>query len=49
MSNELLLIVSLVLIYTCVVLFYRFLGKSGLYCWTVLATFAANAPEIRQS
>lgn len=42
MSNELLLIVSLVLIYTCVVLFYRFLGKSGLYCWTVLATIAAN-------
>ena len=22
--------------------FYRFLGKSGLYCWTVLATIAAN-------
>lgn len=42
MSNELLLILSLVLIYTCVVLFYRFLGKSGLYCWTVLATIAAN-------
>lgn len=42
MCNELLLIVSLVLIYTCVVLFYRFLGKSGLYCWTVLATIAAN-------
>lgn len=42
MNNELLLILSLVLIYTCVVLFYRFLGKSGLYCWTVLATIAAN-------
>lgn len=42
MNNELLLIVSLVLIYTCVVLFYRFLGKTGLYCWTVLATIAAN-------
>lgn len=42
MSNELLLIFSLVLTYACVVLFYRFLGKSGLYCWTVLATIAAN-------
>ena len=42
MSNELLLIISLLLIYTSVVLFYRFLGKSGLYCWTVLATIAAN-------
>lgn len=42
MCNELLLIFSLVLIYTCVVLFYRFLGSSGLYCWTVLATIAAN-------
>lgn len=42
MNNELLLILSLVLIYTCVVLFYRFLGRSGLYCWTVLATIAAN-------
>ena len=42
MRNEVLLILSLILIYTCVVLFYRFLGKSGLYCWTVLATIAAN-------
>ncbi|MCI8314493.1 MAG: queuosine precursor transporter [Lachnospiraceae bacterium] len=42
MRNEFLLILSLVFIYTCVVLFYRFLGKAGLYCWTVLATIAAN-------
>lgn len=42
MSNELLLILSVLLIYGSVVLFYRFLGKSGLYCWTVLATIAAN-------
>lgn len=42
MSNELLLILSVVFLYTCVVLFYRFRGKSGLYCWTVLATIAAN-------
>ncbi len=42
MNNEFLLIFSLVLNYTFVVLFYHFLGKSGLYCWTVLATIAAN-------
>lgn len=42
MSNELLLILSILFTYACVVLFYRFLGKSGLYCWTVLATIAAN-------
>lgn len=42
MSNELLLIISVIVIYSSVVLAYRFLGKSGLYCWTVLATIAAN-------
>ena len=42
MNNELLVIINLILTYTCVGLFYRFLGKSGLYCWTVLATIAAN-------
>ncbi len=42
MSNELLLILDVIVIYTCVVLFYRFLGKTGLYCFTVLATIAAN-------
>ncbi|MCM1184829.1 MAG: queuosine precursor transporter [Roseburia sp.] len=42
MSNELLLILSVIFLYACVVLFYRFLGRSGLYCWTVLATIAAN-------
>ncbi len=42
MRNEFLLIFAVIFIYSCVVLFYRFLGKSGLYCWTVLATIAAN-------
>lgn len=42
MPNELLLLIDLVFIYTAVVLFYRFLGKTGLYCWTVIATIAAN-------
>jgi len=42
MRNEILLMVSLVLIYSAVVLFYRYFGKAGLYAWTVLATIAAN-------
>lgn len=42
MSNELLLILDVIVIYTCVVLFFRFFGKTGLYCFTVLATIAAN-------
>ena len=42
MSNELLLLLSIIVIYSSVVLAYRFFGKSGLYCWTVLATIAAN-------
>ncbi len=42
MSNELMLIISIVMLYSSVVLAYRFLGKTGLYCWTVFATIAAN-------
>ena len=42
MRNEIILIVSLVCIYTAVVLLYRFLGKTGLFMWTVIATIAAN-------
>lgn len=40
--NELLLIGSIVVLYAGVVLAYRFFGKTGLYCWTVLATISAN-------
>lgn len=42
MNNEIILISSLILIYATVLLFYRFLGKSGLYAWTVIAIIAAN-------
>ena len=42
MSNELILIVSLVLIYGVVLLWYVFFGENGLLCWTVFATIAAN-------
>lgn len=42
MPNELLLLLSVALLYGGVLLFYRLLGKQGLYCWTVLATVSAN-------
>ena len=42
MSNELILILNLVFTYAMVLLAYRFFGKTGLYCWTVMATVAAN-------
>ena len=42
MRNEMLLIASLVVTYGMVLLWYFLLGKKGLYCWTVLATIAAN-------
>lgn len=42
MNNELILILSMILTYATVLLFYRFLGKSGLYAWTVIAIIAAN-------
>lgn len=42
MSNEILLILNLLFIYSSVLVFYRFLGKRGLTYWTVFATIAAN-------
>ena len=42
MSNEFLLIFALVVTFSVVVLFYYLFGKSGLYCFTVLATITAN-------
>lgn len=42
MRNEILLMVSLVVIYGGVLLMYRAFGNMGLYCSTVFATIAAN-------
>lgn len=42
MNNELLLIVSLIIIYAGVLAAYRFFGPAGLYCGTVFATITAN-------
>ncbi len=40
--NEILLLLSLPLIYGSVLTAYRFFGKTGLYAWTVFATITAN-------
>lgn len=42
MLNELLLIGSLIFIFSAVLLSYRFFGKTGLYCVSAIATVLAN-------
>ena len=42
MKNELLLILSVILIYGGVLLSYRLFGKSGLFAFTAIATVLAN-------
>lgn len=42
MSNELLLIVSLVVIYSMLILWFKLFGKNGVICFSVLATVLAN-------
>ena len=42
MNNELLLILSFIIIYGGTVAFYRFFGKAGLRAFSVLATILAN-------
>lgn len=42
MPNELLLILSLIVVYGGVIIWFALFGKKGLMCWTVLATIAAN-------
>jgi len=40
--NEILLILNLILIFGGTLLFYKFIGKTGMYCWTAIATILAN-------
>ena len=42
MSNEVLLIINLLVVYSAVLVFYKLFGSKGLLCWTVFATIAAN-------
>ena len=40
--NEVILLLSVPLIFGAALLFYRFFGKAGLYCFAAVATVAAN-------
>lgn len=42
MKNEIILIVSLIVLYSAVLLWYRLFGRAGLYGFTVFATITAN-------
>ena len=42
MTNEILLIISILVTYGGVILFYRFFGKNGLLAFNVMATILAN-------
>ena len=42
MSNELILVINLILTYSTVLIFHKLFGKTGLYAWTVIATITAN-------
>lgn len=42
MLNEVLLILSVVIIYGSELVFFRLFGKQGLFCFTAIATIAAN-------
>lgn len=47
MNNEILLALSIVVIYGIVVAMYKFFGRAGLFCWTVMATILANIEVLR--
>ena len=42
LQNELILIVSIFVFFGGLVTFFRFLGKQGIFAWTVVCTIAAN-------
>ncbi len=42
MQNEIVLIISLIITYGMVLVFYKTLGKLGLYIWSAIATIVAN-------
>ena len=42
MTNELLLILSVMIIFGGVLVFYYFFGRTGLYAWTVFSAITAN-------
>lgn len=47
MNNEILLALSIVVIYGIVVALYKYFGRVGLFCWTAIATILANIEVLR--
>ncbi|NLD19626.1 MAG: queuosine precursor transporter [Clostridiales bacterium] len=47
MNNEILLALSIIVIYGSVLLMYRYFGRTGLFCWTAIATILANIEVLR--
>lgn len=48
MSNEILLLVSLVLYFSTLVILFKYFGKLGLYLWIILASIFANIEVLLQ-
>ena len=42
MTNEILLVITLLVEYSAVILLHQYFGKKGLFMWTSIATIAAN-------
>lgn len=42
MTNEILAVIAFIMTFTCLVLMYRFFGKSGLFVWVAIGTILAN-------
>lgn len=47
MTNEILLMASIVVIYGAILVLYRFFGREGLFCWMAVATVLANIEVLR--
>ena len=47
MTNEILLVASIVVFYGAIILLYRFFGREGLFFWTAIATILANIEVLR--
>lgn len=42
LSNEVLLVINLIVVYGLVLIFYKLFQKEGLFAWLIIATLAAN-------
>jgi len=47
MTNELLFFITILASFAGVVIFYRFWGKTGLFCWMAFASIVANIETIK--